>query len=456
MGTCDIARTANERHRGYAARAFCRSLAQKVVLVSPLVRSRLPDPARDAARLLGWFGFAVLMVGAPLVGVLSRHALLILLPVGAGILAAAATVSLPGSGLRPLRDALRNPIGLAALFLAFWSVLSLVWTLSPGQAGPRCAATLAVAVLAVLIVANLPERPPRGRLYLLPAGLTVTAVATLGMAWLGPRSFRGGTEFDPSLLERSVLTLVVLVWPALGALCVFRRWRLAAALACLVAVAVTASLAPLAMAVFAVGAVSFAHAVDAPRRAARNAALAFGTLIVVAPVLPFLLAPLAHLIPLVGRSTVAAMTDWRDIVAGEPLRLVTGHGLDSARRGVVEGLLPAHTPRSILFEIWYDLGVLGAVAFALVFALALDLSGNAASGVAPCLLAGMVATLTVAVFGIATAQTWFVTLAGLQAIALGVLARSSRSGARPAAALRDPAGAPSRPAPFVAASAPRR
>ena len=40
------------------------------------------DPATDAARLLGWLGFAILMVGAPLAGVVSRRALFVLLPIG--------------------------------------------------------------------------------------------------------------------------------------------------------------------------------------------------------------------------------------------------------------------------------------------------------------------------------------------------------------------------------------
>ena len=127
------------------------------------------------------------------------------------------------------------------------------------------------------------------------------------------------------------------------------------------------------------------------------------------------------------------MTDWRDLVAGDLPRLLTGHGLDEARLGVVFGSLPPHTPRTILFEVWYDLGLLGALAVTALFALSLRAAGKAAPHVAPPLLGGLVATLAIAVFGVATAELWFVTLVSLQAIAFGLVARSSRN-SRPLAA----------------------
>jgi hypothetical protein len=394
------------------------------------------DPARDAARLLGYAGVTILMVGAPVLSVVSRRALFVLLPVGACVLLAALAITLTRDGLGTLRDLVRQPIALAALGLVGWMGLSIVWTPYPGVALPHYAATLVIAALATLVVAYLPERRARPALYLLPAGLTVTSLTTLAMAFLGPDSFRGGSEFDSSLLEHSVLTIVVLVWPALGALAVFGRWVLAILLAILVADVVMVAQAPLAMAAFMLGAVTFALTGDAPRRVAVVVAAVFCGLVAVAPLLPFALAPLAASIPMVGRSTVAAMQDWRGIVASDPLRLLTGHGLDLARFGAALGYLPPHTPRSILFEIWYDLGVVGALSFAGVFSLGILAASRAASFVAPALLGGLVATLSIALFGVATAELWFITLGSLQAIAFGLLARSSR-GDRPAAVALD-------------------
>ncbi len=407
------------------------SRAPKPVLAAP----RRPDPATDAARLLGWLGFAILMVGAPLAGVVSRRALFILLPIGTGLLLSAATVSASGRGRVALLGALRRPIGLAALFLFAWGGLSLLWTPVPRAAAPLFIALAVTALLSALLIAYVPERRPHPILLLLPIGIAVTALATLGLALFGPPSFRGGTEFDPSLLERSVITLTVLAWPALGALVVFERPRLAAALAVAVALAVSVAQAPIAMAVFAVAAVTFAQAMLKPGLVARRAAGAIGTLVMLAPLLPFVLAPLAAALPPVGRSTVAAMGDWRAVVITDGARLVTGHGLDTARRGVVVGLLPGHAPRTILFAVWYELGLLGAGAFATVFALGLTAAGRTNRFVAPAVLGGMVAVLAIMTFGVATEQSWFATLAGLQAVALGLLCRWSRAGVRPHATL---------------------
>ncbi len=411
-----------------------------------LAAPRRPDPAADAARLLGWVGFALLMVGAPLAGVVSRRALFILLPIGTGLLLSASTVSASGRGRAALRGALRHPIGLAAIFLFAWGGLSLLWTPVPRAAAPLFIGLLVTAALSVLVIAYVPERRPHPVLALLPVGVAVTALATLGLALFGPASFRGGTEFDPSLLERSVLTLAVLVWPALGALVVFGRWRLAAALAVVVAATVSISRAPIAMAVFAIAAVTFAQAMLRPGRVARTAALATVVLVGLAPLLPFALAPLASALSPVGRSTVAAMTDWRAIVVADGARLVTGHGLDTARRGVVVGVLPGHAPRTILFSIWYELGVLGAFALAAVFALGLAAAGRANRAAAPAVLGGMVAVLAITAFGVATEQSWFATLAGLQAVALGLLCRWSRIGVRPQATLSPAALLGERPA----------
>lgn len=397
---------------------------------------RLFDPAKDAARLLGWSGLTILMVGAPLLSVVSRRALLVLLPIGACVLLAAVLVTVSREGLGTLRAAARHPVGIAALCLVGWMGLSIAWTPFPGVAIPHYAATLMIVALATLVTAYLPEGRARPTLYLLPAGVAATALSILAMVFIGPAAYRGGSEFDPSLLERSVLTIVVLVWPALGALAAFGRFVLAVVLAVLVADVVIVAQTPLAMAAFALGAVAFAAAGAAPRRATLVATVIFVGLVLVAPALPFALAPLSAKVATIGHSTVAAMADWRSLVAGDPGRLVTGHGLDLARTGVFIGYLPAHTPRSIVFELWYDLGLLGALAFAAIVAFGLPAAATTGPAVAPAIVAGLVATLSIAVLGIATAELWFVTLAGLQAIAFGLLTRSSR-GDRPALASLD-------------------
>lgn len=390
--------------------------------------SRVFDPTKGAARLLAWFGLGVLMIGAPLVGVVSRDASFVALPIGAALLLAGFLLAVSGDGVKALQHAARQPIGTTAVFVAVWTGLSLIWTPFPGEAIPRYLATLVTISVAVVIIAHIPERRPRPTLFLLPGGLAITALATLAISFFGPDWFHGGSEFDPSLIERSVLTLVVLVWPALGALVAFNRWTWAMALAALIAGVVAAVFAQIAMAVFAIAALTFAVAMTHPRRAAMTVAILFGGLILLAPVLAFVLAPLSSSIASVGKSTVAAVADWRDLVSADNVRLLTGHGLDTARRGVVFGYLPPHTPRTLLFEVWYELGALGAIGLAALFSLGFLAAGEAASFIAPALLAGMVATLAIAVFGVATADNWYVTLVSLQAVAYGLLCRASRGG----------------------------
>lgn len=391
---------------------------------------RLFDPARDAARLLGWVGIGVLMVAAPLAGVLSRRSLFVLLPVGAGLLICASVLVLSGAGLKAFRRAMMTPLGLTATFFLCWIGLSLVWTPFPGDIAPTYLGSLATILFTSLIISHLPSRPLSRGLYLLPAGVGATALATLAMAAFAGNAFRGGSEFDPSLLERSVLTLAMLVWPALGALGAFRRWGLAIALVLIVAVTIVAAKAPIVMTVFGFGALAFALAMDSAAPLARTAGAIFAALLIIAPSLPFILAPLAAVVPGVGRSTIAAMNDWRDLVLGDGLRLLTGHGLGTASQGV--GVwLPAHTPRTNLFEVWYETGVLGAVSLAAVLVLAFEAVLRTTRSAVPALLSGMIVTVLIALFGLATAQLWFVALASLQALASGLLVRSVPPSARP-------------------------
>src|SRR3712207_8495581 len=57
------------------------------------------------------------------------------------------------------------------------------------------------------------------------------------------------------------------------------------------------------------------------------------------------------------RSTLFPYTtlfrSWRQIILSEPLRLLTGHGLETALRGRYFGLVPPSAPSTLLFEIWY-------------------------------------------------------------------------------------------------------
>ena len=78
-----------------------------------------------------------------------------------------------------------------------------------------------------------------------------------------------------------------------------------------------------------------------------------------------------------------------------------------------------------MFVVWYDLGLAGAAGFAVLVVQAFRSAGAIPAKAAPALLAGLVAILTIAILGIATAQIWWVTLLDCDVIAFALLAQGN-------------------------------
>jgi hypothetical protein len=129
--------------------------------------------------------------------------------------------------------------------------------------------------------------------------------------------------------------------------------------------------------------------------------------------------------------TIAAASN---LVLHDLPRLVTGHGVDTVVRGVDAGLLPTMTPRVALFEIWYELGVIGALAAAAGAWFGFRAIGGAAPRLAPYLAATFAADLTLGFLSEGFAQMTWITLLAIGAIALGAAARSQYRTTRPSAA----------------------
>ncbi len=274
-----------------------------------------------------------------------------------------------------LRRILASRAAIAGGILAGWCALSLIWTPFPGPAGERLLNFAATVGLTIAGYVALPERMRSANLYLLPLGV---GLAGLGGAMLGPF---GGAILpagfdDDSALERAAMLIALLLWPAVAWL--RSRHRNAGALAVAVAAALALVLAPrtIPLLSLAAGAAAYALATWDLRRGVRVVAGLAAGLVALGPALPFLLRPL--LAPLLGAAdpTVQSLKVWMRIVTGEPLRLVTGHGFETALRGRMVGLLPANAPSSLLFEIWYELGVVGAFAAAFLLWGAIRQSGR--------------------------------------------------------------------------------
>ncbi len=390
-------------------------------------------PAADAAKLLIRLGLAVLMVVLPCVGVASRGAIYVLMPIGAILILLGSLVGEPEHGPRHLRTALFSPAGMAALFLTFWAGLSLLWTPFPVEAAQRFAQIVGTTFLVALVAAYLPTRTKAFDLYLLPVGIALSAIAVLVLAWRGPDWFLSASAFDDSLFQRSMIALIVLVWPALGALALKEHWILAAGLAVLAAAVALAGFAQIGLAAMGAAAFAFALAMPEAGRLARRLGLFFAGLVLLAPAAPLIYGGILSLTGHAPGPASLSMLVWRDLVVSEWPRLVTGHGFDTANRGASLGYLPESTPRSLLFVIWYDLGVIGAAAFAYLIARLFWLASRIPPAVAPAVLAGMVAILTLSIFGVATAQIWWVTLIDCAVIAFVVLIKGIYRTQRPAA-----------------------
>ena len=399
----------------------------------------LADPAAGAALLLIRLGLIVLAFGVPMSVVVSRRALFTLLPVGIGLLFVATTLLPRPPFAHRLRAFFLAPAGLAALALFAWIALSIVWTPFPADASQRWLKEVGTLLLVVLVAALLPERTRTSNLYLFPLGLAAAALATFAVSLVDPRTFGTFQDAD-STLERAVISLVMLAWPALGALAVRDRWISTILLAVGVALAAMAAWTSIALAALALGAIVFSVATFGPERAGRVLGIIVGVAILLAPALPLAFAPAAAGLAERLSDKLAMLGDaaqslhvWADLVTREPVRLITGHGFDMATRATYSGYLPADTPRSLLFVIWYELGLVGAVAAAVLAVGGIAAAGRTSPTVAPFLLAEIMTCLVLGFWGLDTTQLWWMTIIGVAGVAFANVNRGQYRTDRPPA-----------------------
>ena len=301
------------------------------------------DPSQDAAALLRRLGFVALMVGVPLTAYAGPGGILVAGALGAALLAIAALLD---------RDARRPSANLSALsqsaavlalaVLVTWTGLSLAWT--PAQRSALGGFAGFGAVLGGLLVTYLalPDRMRSANLYLLPIGTALAA--SLGLV-LGALS--GPADGDLARrVARGLSVVVLFTWPAVAWLRSRGRDLEAAALAVLVAAAASVGAGPAVLAALALGAAAYLLA-QVPGRAGRLVpGVALAALVVAAPLV-------------VASGQVADLAAWRPLLLGEPVRLLTGHGFVS-----LPGQVAARLPAGTLGAVWYELGIVGALAVA--------------------------------------------------------------------------------------------
>jgi hypothetical protein len=390
------------------------------------------DHALEAGRLLTRIGVFLLFVVALIAPVIAGQTIYILLPIGAALLLMGAAVA-PDRREKtgPLREFLTAPPFLAALFLAAWAAVSLNWT--PFHGGPaerywKDAGTLGLVAIAC---GFLPARTRICDLNLLPIGVAAAAVGMIGAAAYGffaRRSFTLEEILDGDALARSGVGLVLIMWPACGALAMRGKWRFAAALMLVSGLAVLLSgaqnVAPPLIAGFAVFGLAFAR----PREAQLWLAPLAAAAILLSPLLAL---GVRFLYQGHAPDLLKSLDVWGHIFASGGARSLLGHGFGSAIYGLFGGYLDPKSPRSLAFQIWFDLGLVGAAAFAGAAYKAFSLVGLARSSLAPFLLAGLAAGLVVCLLGPAGEQLWAFTLAGLDVVAFVMVMRGQFTKKRP-------------------------
>lgn len=397
------------------------------------------DPAVDAAALLRRIGFFGLFVVLPLAAQVARRATVVLAPIAVALLILAGAIDGKYRPMRPVvARLLRAPAFLAGLLVVLWSLLSLVWTPFLEPATERLLNLVATILMTLAGYLFLPDRMRSANLYLLPVGTAAAALLAIALGLFGHGFLRGVMDEDGSL-DRGLTLLVLLVWPAVAWLRSRGRDVESLGLALLVAAALVVSPGAATLVALAVGAVAFALTAYRPALGTRATAGAVAGLLIVAPILPFVARPVGAALfgPVVPG--ILTLKTWQKVVTTEPVRLVTGHGFETALRARFVNLLPMNAPTTLLFELWYELGIVGALAAAFALHAAIRRSGREAPVLVPGAMAAFAAAFTVACIGVGLTVIWWLTTLALTVLVFVAVERGQFRTRRPKLGLLRPA-----------------
>lgn len=376
---------------------------------------------------------ALLGVALPCAAFYSRRAAILMLPIGA-ILIFMGTVIDPAEpiGAR-LRDFVRSPGFWITAGLLAWAAATIAWSPFPASSGERLYNTVGIAAVAAAGAAAIPTRMRAPSLYFLPIGAFTAIVAACLTALEARGVIRLGGLIEPVLATRGAAALALLTPVALGWLLSRGRGPEAGALGIGFLCATFVLGDPASLSVGVIMLACFAIVRVAPAKGAVALSALAAALVLAAPALPFLLQPAAQAAGLDSLATLFGQLG--DSVRQEGLRLITGHGLETTPRAVVAGILPRLDTPPLIVAVWYDLGVLAAVAIAALIVSrtrrALELS--------PDIAAAEIALICCAVaqmfFGVAALQAWWMSSIAAAAIAARAVAHGQFRTRRPRARL---------------------
>lgn len=403
------------------------------------------DPAADAAAMLLRLGFAIFAIVIPSATLMSRWVIVVLVPIGAVLIVLSAVLrGNPFRVLGDLRQSITTLPGLTTVFLAIWCIASLAWAPGPNTGAVKIFKLLGVIALGILAVKSLPQKMRASNLHLVTIGVALGAVLIL-IALVGEAQGWAWLRLPAATPGRSAVLLVCLGWGAAAWLLIKNRRRLALALVGLVFLA--ALLGPTGEAILpmGIGLLVFALAWAVPERAGNILAALAAALIAAAPLIALLAGLIAKAVPDPAHSIIGNIALWWDVIRADPIGLCTGHGFDSAAVGRENGRLPPQIHATLVSDIWYDLGLLGALACAFLVHHLFRMTGRLGLEVAPLALAALASAFTYTLTERGATQTWWMNGLAVLAIVLVSVDRGRYRTVRPRASVSTARGADTGP-----------
>jgi exopolysaccharide production protein ExoQ len=383
-------------------------------------RSRLADALSDASLL-------VLLAGLPLAVVYANRSAQTVLGVVL-LLAIAARIAAQGHGDRgDLRtDPLAQVPAWAYALLAgiVFAAISATWSVDPRASVERAMKLAAMTVMGLALWWFLPPvtRPPHRMLAIWAIGLAavVSAVELSGDGVLRQQFY----SRNPSDMNRTVVTLSLLMWPALALMEGAKRPIVSLVLAVAVAAAVFMTQSVSAQLGLLVAVAAFLIALASTRIAvpllAASSAAAF-------LLLPFLIrwtfGPLHGALQAIPvRTEPEIRLEIWDLFAGAIFeKPILGWGLESTRffgerdlshvaPGFVWESHGWHHPHNLVIQVWVELGAIGAVLFTAAITLACLAIRRLPEARRPHVCAFFAGAFSIAVVSHGAWQTWWLAL----------------------------------------------
>jgi hypothetical protein len=386
-------------------------------------------PAEQAGLMLFRIGFGIMFIMVPLSAGLSRRAPVVLAPIGAIVMLAAAFMTRNGvDTIQRLRSLPWSPLGIIAIVLFIWALLSLLWTPWLGYASERLFRIVSTALLTFAAVRLLPRRMKTSNLYLVAIGVCLSIIMTLILQFSPP------VKVDGIAFDRNMILLTLLAWPTVTYLALKKRVFESMIIAGAIGTLVIGLRGPTILPALLVGAIILGGAVNNKRAAALALIAGISVTILAAPVWAF---ALSHM-PAQSEGLSGLLQAWAEVIAKDPLRLLTGHGLDTAFRNKIFPFPETAVPKSLLFEIWYELGLIGSVCLTAYLILSVEGIARLNDRVAPYALGAFGFALSLSIMGLGTSQMWWLTAVSMTIIAFAAIIRRENEVARPVAIMASP------------------